>query len=691
MLVCWEWLSQYVRLLVTPDELAQRFALSGLNHECTTQVGIDTVIDLEVTSNRGDCLGHIGIAREASVLLEQPLAIPDPRPTESTQVKVSDVLQVFNRTVDGCPKYTARVIHGAKVGPSPQWLTRRLQSIGVKPVNNIVDVTNYVMFECGQPLHAFDLDLIRGKQIIVRQALAGEQFLAIDHRTYELDPQMVVIADSQRAVALGGVMGGADTEVSLRTTNLLIEAAAFDPMSIRRTARKLKLHSPSSHRFERKPDPLGLDWASRRCCELILQVAGGTLAAGSLDASCSAASEPQNKDMHQGNSQRSAIRFRLPQVARILGIEIPQQRVETILQSLGCRVAPGTDAQELAVVPPSWRADLYREIDFIEEVARIHGYDKIPEDVSVPLTLAAVRPKDIALNRIRHVLSALGIDEALTPSIVVDALDECGSLWSDRPALAIETPLLEGAKLLRRGLIASLLSARSINQSLAIRHAQFYECATVYLASNSEQSLPNEMAGLGIVTDGDLSIAKGIVEQLVSQICSPKTEFGYELVDHPMFEKGSGLRYKLGNATLGFVGLISPSVRKKLGLDDAVASAEISLDVLVANLLEVRRAEPVSAYPAVHRDLNFIIDEKIRWLELRNACFATGGNDIRSVEYRETYRDAKKDGPGKKRVLVELQFQSYQRTLTGPEVDQAITNILAQCSAQLQAKIVDQS
>ena len=270
MLVCWEWLSQYVDLSSQdPRQLANQFAMSGLNHESTAQVGSDTVIDLEVTSNRGDCLGHIGVAREAAALLGKPLCIPKPTPEFGSRSS-TEFIHIDNQFAEACPRYTARVIRGVKIGPSPEWLVRRLAAVGINSINNVVDATNYVMLECGQPLHAFDLQAIRGGQILIRPAKAGEKFLAIDHRTYELDPQMVVIADAQRAVALGGVMGGVDSEVALSTKDLLIEAASFSPLAVRHAARKLKLHSPSSFRFERCPDPAGLEWASLRCCQRIL-------------------------------------------------------------------------------------------------------------------------------------------------------------------------------------------------------------------------------------------------------------------------------------------------------------------------------------------------------------------------------------------------------------------------------------
>jgi phenylalanyl-tRNA synthetase beta chain len=679
MLVCWEWLEQYVRLNVAPDDLANRFAMSGLNHESTTQVDRDTVIDLEVTSNRSDCLGHIGIAREAAVLLGQTLNVPTAKVVESEKLRAADCIQVDNRFVTACPRYTARVIKGVKIGPSPAWLARRLTAVGVKLVNNVVDVTNYVMLECGQPLHAFDLDLLRGGKIIVRPAQAGEKFLAIDHHTYDLDENTVVIADAERAVALGGVMGGADSEVSDGTVNLLIESAAFEPLSIRRTARRLKLHSPSSYRFERRPDPAGLDWASRRCCELILQVAGGALASGSVDTS-------------QDSASAEPIVFRFNQLPRILGIDVPKAEVKRILVALGCEVTK-EDAETLTVSAPSWRRDLSREIDLVEEVARIHGYDKIPEDAIVPLTVAPVRPKDIVLARVRQVLSAYGVDEAITPSVVPAAQDGCGSPWTDAEPLTTDTPLLEGAKALRRSLIPSLLAARAWNMTQAAIDASLYEVATIFLPPTSSTSsasdsggtsavLPTEQSTLAFVTGQDLLVAKGLVEDIVAAVAPRGTKLVAAAHEHALFQRGTCTRYDLGGQLLGYVGLISKATAKAVSVAPATAVAEMNVETLIKVLEEIRRSQRVSPYPAVARDLNFVLDESIRWAQLESVCRAGGGPLLQSVEYRETYRDENKDGAGKKRVLLSLAFQSPDRTLTSAEVDAAVAKIIADCGSQ---------
>jgi phenylalanyl-tRNA synthetase beta chain len=675
MLVSWPWLSEYVELSVDHKVLAERFAMSGLNHESTTMDAQgQPVIDLEVTSNRGDCLAHIGVAREAAVLLGKTLKIAAPKPAES-QTPCSGSISLENRFPAGCNRYTARVIRGAKIGPSPDWLVRRLAAIGINSVNNVVDVTNYVMMECGQPLHAFDLKHIRGNKIIVRAAQPKEKFLAIDHKTYELDERMVVIADAERAVALGGVMGGAESEISDSTTDILIEAAAFEPLAIRRAARKLKLQSPSSFRFERRPDMYGLDWASLRCCELILQLAGGSLEQGVVAVG----------DLP---SARQAIQFRLSQICRVLGIEVPEADVRRILIALGCQVTDVAGVPNvLSICPPTWRADLSREIDFIEEIARIWGYEKIPENVSVPLAVASPRRKDIAVARIRQTLSAFGIDEAMTPSVVTDKLESQGSPWTSNTPLATETPLLEGAKLLRRSLLPSLLDARHTNQAHSIRNAQLYEIANIVLPASDVKSLPTEQSTLGIVSSSDLRLLKGAVESILRQL-NKNTQATFQTIEHPFFAAGSAQQILLGQKVIGFVGLCSPKLLASVDLDADCSLAELNVDALTGELVEVRRADPYSLYPAIERDLNFIVDESLQWTDLEQACRSQGGQHLQSVVYRETYRDTKKDGADKKRVLLSLQFQSMERTLTGDEVDASVASVIKTCSEKFAAKLL---
>jgi phenylalanyl-tRNA synthetase beta chain len=449
MIVSWTWLKDYLPLDMPPEEVERRLAMAGLNHEESWPAGDDLAIDFEITSNRPDCLGHLGIAREIAVVFDTPLTIPDPRPKEGKS-KVGELTKIAIECLDLCRRYTARVIRGVKVGPTPDWMARRLRTIfdprpsqrekkkPWKSINNVVDITNYVLMECGQPLHAFDLKYLRGQEIIVRRARPGEKFEAINHETYELQSEMCVIADAERAVALGGVMGGADTEVSESTTDLLIESAEFAPLSIRNTARTLRLFSDSSYRFERGVDPEGVDWASRRCCQLILDLCGGDLAEGVIDVG-------------RQTPTRSPITLRLSQIERVLGIEIDRDVVVRILTALGC--AARSHGGSVEVVAPSWRRDLTREIDLVEEAARIHGYDKIPEDVSVPMAASHKSDADRVLQNVRRVLTAGGFDEALTASMVSESWTAAFSPWTEAAPIVANTPMLKGADRLRTSLI----------------------------------------------------------------------------------------------------------------------------------------------------------------------------------------------------------------------------------------------
>ncbi len=398
MLVSWKWLSRYLNLPVSHEELALRLSLSGLNHESTEIVSDDPVIDLEVTSNRGDCLGHLGVAREIAVLFGLNVCRPEPAlaaVTDSAET-IESLLEIENEFVDACPRYIARVVRGVRVGPSPSWMIESLAAVGIPSVNNVVDATNYVMMECGQPSHAFDHAKLDGAMIRIRPAEDGESLQAIDHRNYVLQPSMCVIADRRRAVAVAGVMGGASSEVTDSTTDLVIESAIFTPLSIRRTARALKLHSPSSYRFERRVDSDQVDWANRRVCQLVIESSGGRVAKGVIDTNPTPViAKP--------------VILRTSQIERVLGISIDQVEVTRILTSLGCKATSPSTAHT-TFLPPSWRHDLTREVDLIEEVARIHGYDKIPEDSPIPVTPSARRTYDVGVDQVRRVMIAAGFE-----------------------------------------------------------------------------------------------------------------------------------------------------------------------------------------------------------------------------------------------------------------------------------------
>ena len=673
MLVSWKWLSKYIDLPTDREEVESRLSLSGLNHEGTEIIDGEPVIDLEVTSNRGDCLGHIGVAREISVLYGLTLSVPEVEIEESDEA-VESLLSVENKFLEACPRYTARVMKGVKIGPSPDWLVEALTSIGLKSVNNVVDVTNYVMMECGQPLHAFDYAKVSGSKIIVRPGEKDETIEAIDHKDYQLDASTCVIADAENADAIAGVMGGAESEVNDSTTDLVIEAAIFTPLFVRRTSRRLKLPSPSSYRFERKVDPVGVDWASRRCCQLIQQVAGGKVAKGVIDTA------PEIP-------AREPIGLRSSQIKRILGIEIPTQEVVRILNELGCVADAEDDPTTIAFVPPSWRHDLTREADLIEEVARIYGYDKIPEDAPIPVAPSEKRPFDVAMDRIRNVLTSAGMSEAMTPSVVTEKLDDSLSPWTDRPALQTQTQMLKGSKRLRRTLIPSLLQGRANNWATASIAADLFEIAHVYLPGEGDETLPAEQYCLGLIAGGDFFALKGIVETLVQRMGIESMPVAAP-VERNGFTAGTCVELKIGDKLLGYLGVVDPKALKGWKLPPPVVAAELSLPVLLEQSCLVPQQQSVSQYPSIQRDLNFILSESVRWSELENVVRASVGNELANVSYRETYRDEKRDGKERKRVLLSVELQRHDTTLSGAQADELIQKVVSACGEKLSAELV---
>ncbi|HZZ71558.1 MAG TPA: phenylalanine--tRNA ligase subunit beta [Pirellulales bacterium] len=668
MIVSWDWLHQYVELDAPPAEVVRRLLLAGLNHEETTEINGDLAIDLEVTSNRPDCLGHIGVAREAAVLFNQELRLPNPqiqlaaaaeRPT--TQVRIDCPAL--------CPRYTARILRGVKVRPSPIWFARHLQTLGLAPINNVVDVTNYVLMESGQPLHAFDFAKIHGGQIFVREAQAGETFLAINHKAYRLEQGMCVIADADRPVALGGVMGGADTEVGMQTVDLLIEAASFSPMSVRATARKLNLHSDSSYRFERLLDPEGVDWSSRRCCQLIQEFAGGEVT--------------EFIDVGSRPAPRTPIVLRLSQLPRILGIEIPVERVRQILTALGNREVAASP-QQVEVIPPSWRQDLTREIDLIEEVARIHGYDQIPEDVRVPMAPSQRSLRDRVLAKARTVLAAAGFDEALTLSVVEGDWSEAFSPWSKEPALALQTPILRRADALRRSLAPSLLGARKTNESLSNTHCELFETAKIYLARDAQ--LPEEKLLLSLVSSRDYGELKGVVEALLAAL---HVSMPLEVQDsrQALFAPGQGVELMLGGERLGFLGEVSAMGLKRFELRGRATIAELDFGVLERLARLMPQAAELSPYPPVTRDVNLVVEERVRWSQIAATVQASAGPLLESLAYLDTYRDPQRLGPGQKSLLFSLLLRSASGTLTNEEADAIRTQVVAACATRHAAQL----
>jgi phenylalanyl-tRNA synthetase beta chain len=669
MIVSWNWLTDYLRLDISVEVLAERLTLAGLNRESIAEVGGDIAIDLEVTSNRPDCLGHLGVAREIGVLFDKELWTPDPRPAESGQ-SVERRTSVAVEASDLCPRFTARVVSGVRVGESPWWMRKRLETIGVRPISNIVDVTNYVMFECGQPLHAYDLDRLEEHRLVVRRGVVGERLTAINNRVYELGPDMLVIADAARPVGLAGVMGGAETEIGIDTTDVLIEAAQFDAMSVRRTSRALGLFSPSSFRFERPLDPVASEWASRRCAELILEVAGGTLHPGVIDVG-----PPPPK--------RLPIKLRLAQIERTLGIVIDRDTVSSILKALGLEWI-GEDERSIHVIPPSWRSDLEREIDLVEEVARIHGYDHIAEDRAIPLSSTPRSARERVEFSAREILTGCGFDEAVTFSLVDDRYAAPLGPGSASEPLRVDHSSRKRESALRQSLVPSLLAVRLHNEAHAQFDAELYEIANVYLPCDG-QTLPDERTRLALVSGRDFRGLKGVIESLMARL-HVEPAMIVRPAEITLFAAGRAAELLLGETHLGYLGEIDKARLEAFELRERCAAAELEFGVLLERARLVPTHHPLPPFPAVVRDLSLVVADTLPWSRLCEVVTEAAGPTLESSEYLDTFVGGNLS-EGSQSVHFSMVFRHRERTLTGEEVERAVKSVVDACESQLAAKL----
>jgi phenylalanyl-tRNA synthetase beta chain len=683
MIISTNWLADYVQVPGTVDDLVERLLMSGLNHESTTAVGGDTAVELEVTSNRPDCLGHIGVAREAAVLFGRPLHVPDPRPLEGVGDAARSIA-VEIRSPEICPCYTARVIRGVHVGPSPVWLVDRLATVGIASVNNVVDVTNYVMLECGQPLHAFDLAKLRGGRIVVRRAVEGEPFTAINHKTYTLTERMCVIADAQRPVALAGVMGGADTEIGPTTTDVLIESAQFAPLPVRAAARGLVLSSPSSYRFERGPDPAMVDWASRRAASLIVDVAGGTLERGSVIAGTLA-------------SAPAMIPLAAERVGEVLGVDIADARQRQILTGLGFVEQAGKAPHDHRWRAPTWRRDCWREIDLIEEIARIEGYDHVPENVTIAARPIELSHREQTVRRTGEVLVAAGLCEAMTRSVVSEAFATTASPWGDTAPLTISPPLVRGADRLRRSLLPSLLEARAGNAAVGVMDADLFEIARGYLAVARPSAAPgivpvDEPLLASFVVGGDFTRAKGLVEAVGAGLGLRATggRLDYRPLAIDLLTAGRAAEVVLERSgrsacRVAVLGEVSAEAAGRFGLVGPTAVAELRLDFLEFAAAGERPLVKPSDFPAMQRDVNLVVDDAVRWGDVEAAIRSAAGGLLEDCRLVQVWQDAERLGPGRKSLVVALGLRSSTGTLSGDEAGRVVDAVVESCGRAVQA------
>ena len=703
MRVVYNWLKDFVNLTASPDELASRLALSGTNIGSVEKGAHGAVIDAEVSSNRPDCLGHYGIAREISAVYKLPLKPVSPKPPEGP-AKVSEAVRVEIQAPELCPRYTARLIRGAKIQPSPPWLRERLEAGGVASINNVVDVTNYVMLELGHPLHAFDYDQVRDHRILVRKARPGEKLRTLDGIERTFDPSVCVISDGDgsRAVGIGGIMGGAETEISFSTRNVLIECAWFDPIAIRRATRLLKLHTEASTRFGRGADPEKAELASRRTAELILELAGGELLAGFVD-------------VYPGKRAAKKLALTRAEILRVMGADIPDREIEQSLGALGfspVRVDQnrGVEGSLLAAwecAQPSWRAEVEREIDLIEEVARIYGLDKFPPRLPVSRQAAERLPHYEAETRVRERLIGLGYREIMTIPHVQEERDALFRPAGVQPA-RLANPLSEEAGVLRSTGLVTMAAALEWNLNHGQRNARLFEMASQYGLSGTK-SVETRVLTIGATGEarekdlydtaraysfadlkGDLDAvgelaggfdwrdrATGAANQAANQLSG----------DWPQGAQAG--RVALAGETLGEAGLLARRIADRLKLRQDVFLAELRLEPVYAaihDLKESRRYEPLPRFPAVERDFSLLLADGTHFSDVSKVIRALGIGEIASIESTDLFR-GKNVPEGKYSLLVRVTFQSRGATLTDGQIGGFSRSIVAAVENKLGAQL----
>jgi len=652
-------------ILLLPDEVPTGAALADAMRLR------DTILDLAVAPNRPDGLGHLGIARELSALFVAPLALPDADLGALHGPPAEQSLSVEVRDAERCPRYIARLIDGVRVEASPFWLRYRLRSLSVRPLANVVDVTNLVMLETGQPLHAFDVDRVAGGRIVVRRADAGEILLTLDGQSRELCSDDLLIADARAALALAGIMGGSDSSVGETTRRIALEAAAFDARGIRRTSRRLGLRSESSIRFERGCDLDGVEYASRRAARLIAELGHGRVAPGSIDRQ--AARRAPRK-----------IRFRADRCRALLGMDLPAGEMVATLERLGMTVrAAEGEAHEVEV--PSFRMDVTRPADLCEEVVRIQGLDGLP--ATLPSGTAAPEPSGDALcETVRDTLCALGLHETISLAFSGPTTMRAPG---EPPAVQIKNPLREDMTAMRTWLLPGLLCALARNRDRGVTDVALFEIGRVFFA-RPDRELPDEPMHVAALLSGkrpewlaagpdrDFFDIKGLLEEIAGTL---RFELLFGRSAHSFLHPGIQAEVGIAKGSvIGWTGQLHPALCHDLGVKTALAF-EIDLGAVPA--LALPRMVALPRHPAVVRDLSFFVAAPTAWDEIRAALVSGEEPLVEDVRIHEDYREPGRVPPGQKGIFLSVRYRARDRTLTDEEVNAAHERLVSRLSSRI--------
>lgn len=635
----------------------------------------DYIYDIAVTPNRPDCLSHIGIAREVGAIIKKHIHKSEVSFQEISQSAESQV-KIHILVPEGCPRYTARVIRNVKIDESPSWLVSRLEAIGLRSINNVVDITNYVLMETGHPLHAFDFNLIKGKQIIVREAKEGEKFITLDDKERSLSKGTVLICDAENPVAIGGIMGGLNSEVSSDTVDVLLESAYFNPESIQISSRQLGLSTEASQRFERGADPEGLIYALERATQLIVELCGGEIFKGVVDT------YPKKVEIRE-------IIIKEDQINNLLGTNLTGDEMVEILQRIDLPV------KNNKIIVPTFRPDLKGVADLAEEIARLYGIENIAgRDVLKINYNVTINELDLFIDQLKEILSSMGLQEVVTNSMINSEIWE---KMTGRQIYPILNPISQDMDGLRNSLLPSLAQVIQYNQNRKASDLKIFEINRVFLPKKRSNTQPEEDLQLVLAITGkregnlwfssrqmnDFFDIKGLLEALIHKISLDKWEF---ISYSENVLEGRGLALKIGNELIGFIGRLSKNIIDVYEIEDDVYVAQLSIGELFRHLPTEKKLKPIARFPLVERDLALIIDEDLEAKKIIDFLHKKGGNLLKNIEIFDVYR-GKQVPEGKKSIAFHLSFQSMDRTLTEEEVNSQMDKIITSVNKIFHAKL----
>lgn len=691
MKISYNWLKEIVETDLDPRELATRLTMAGLAVDAVEPHGDDQILEFDLTSNRPDGLSHLGIAREVAALGGRSVRMP-PVVIKPVAEQTAAATAVEIRDAGLCPRYTARLIRGVRIGPSPDWLVSRLEALGQRSVNNVADITNYVMLETGQPLHAFDFERLRGRRIIVRRAADGEKMTTLDGEERELTSAMLVIADAERAVAIGGIKGGEDSGISDSTVDVLLEAAWFTPFQIRQTSKALGLSTEASYRFERGTDPEIVSFASDRASALIAEIAGGQILDGLID-------------VYPGRDEIAAsfqpIIFRAARYEALTGLPIELAEAERILTALGCRVDRGPAEGTLQVVSPTWRIDVRIEEDLIEEVARVRGYDLLQTSLPGSAGAGAYLTGEDDRRATRRLLTNAGFHEAISFSFVNAALDAQFSAHPASGRLELLDPIDANQSHMRTTLAGGLLRALEHNLNHGSRHVRLFEIGKCFLANPTEAGgRPTEIERLAMVATGarnefdwqdagarlDFYDLKGLIEALADQLGLAPLQF-LPTTEVAALHPGRAAEVRLASGEIiGSVGQLHPRLVAGFKVKQPILLAEFDFQKLLTAARIEPRYRQLPKFPTVVRDLALLIDTAVTWQAIEETIRGLGLPHLVDLRIFDIYRGRELPA-GRHSVALSLRYRAADRTLTDEEIAQAQEQVVRALASRFGAEL----